>query len=132
MEEPGDDGDERGFSAAAGACEERDLAGGGGEVDAAEDVDSGVAVAEVAVDLVAVDCGSVHERKTMAGSMRATRRAMMVTAAMVMAASAAQVPAATCGGRTMPRRKGSEAAARVVRAARPVPKAQPMERTKRP
>ena len=94
VESAAEDGDERGFSAAARAGDEEEFARGDVEVDAVEDGSDDGAVAIGFVEIAYGD-GWIHERKTMAGSMRATRRIPMKLAKQMMRVTAAKTKAAT-------------------------------------
>src|SRR2546423_1680206 len=112
MEETGDDGNESGLAATAGADQECEFSLTRIGVHAAQGVDAGVAFSEVLLDFAAADgvdgCGPVHgrgfqPRKTGAGSRRRTRRMLNKLAVITTSSVSAATPATFCQSSTIPR-----------------------------
>src|SRR5262249_24376990 len=114
-----DHGDQSGFSAARRADKQRHLAASNGQIDAAKNLNAGIAVAKFLDHAAALDgylsrcdrwCLSQHiptpyPRKTTAGSSTSTRRMLRRLERITITNTAPPAPAITCQGIRNPARR---------------------------
>ena len=109
LEQAGDDRDQRRLAAAARSDQEAQLPEARLEVDAAQRLDAGLALAEVLRHAAALDgqigfsIADAHPRKTAAGSSTSTRRMLSTLATIATNRMQAPVRATFCHISTMPR-----------------------------